>query len=351
MRIFFLNQIKHFVKRLMARKFILTISNAFKSCAEAILSFPDFIKKQSTRFVKDLYQLRYNLNNLAESNMNLGIYHLRCRNYNDAIFRFKLVDKFLDPNNKLANYWLGWAYFMKLDYKKSIICLEKAGDADEVSLLPFVKSIDNVTFIPPEIHLMHREIIADVIVDKYTSADENIVLELVGEFNSQAQNLPEEYKILELGANIGILGDEINKRMQESFKLTGVEISEKMITLQSECFPEKALYDRVVHSSVESFLAKESEKYDVIYSLEGFATSLDLKNIFESVFSVLNEGGYFAFIGRIDRKNCLTPNLLEFAYTSQYIKDALSASGFRILSTKDFSLEIKNNYSIFVCNK
>jgi SAM-dependent methyltransferase len=351
MRIFFVNQIKHFVKRLMARKFFLAISNACKSCVTTILSFPAFIKKQMLRGINDLHQLRYNLKNIKESNMNLGVYHLRCRNYNDAIFRFKLVDKFLDPNNKLANYWLGWTYFMKLDYKKSIICLDKAGDADEVGLLSFVKSIDNVVSIPPEIYTMHRDIIADLIVDKYTSEDENLLFELVNEFNSQAQNLPEEYKILELGANIGILGDEINRRMQESYKLTAVEISEKMIALQPECFPERALYDRVVQSSAESFLANEDTKYDVVYSLEGFATSLDLKNIFRSVFSVLNERGYFAFIVRIDKQNQLSPDLLEFAYTLQYIKDVLNESGFKILSMKDFSLEIKNNYSIFVCNK
>ncbi|CAN0560438.1 unnamed protein product, partial [Ectocarpus sp. 12 AP-2014] len=43
--------------------------------------------------------------------------------------------------------------------------------------------------------------------------------------------------------------------------------------------------------------------------------------------------------------------LLEFAYSPQYLKDTLKETGFKILSVKDFSLEIKNNYSIFVCTK
>jgi len=335
----------------MARKMFLTISNLFKSFISTIIYIPTFVKNQISNIKNELHRLRYNLQNLAESNMDLGIYHLRCRNYNDAIFRFKLVDKFLDPGNKLASYWLGWAYFMKLNYKKSIESLTKAGELDEVGLLDFVKSIDTVTSIPSAIHVMHRDIMTEIIVDQYVNKDGNLIIELISAFNSQAQNLPEEYSILELGANIGMLGDEINKRMQDSYKLTGVEVSEKMIDLQSECFPDSKLYDKVENSSVESFLDSKSDKYDVVYSLDGFATNMDLKKIFANVFSTLNSKGYFAFAVKTDKQNRLSAKSLEFVYNSQYVKGSLEESGFKILSIQEFSLEIKNNYSIFVCTK
>lgn len=335
----------------MARKFFLKTSNIFKSFFSTLISTPTFFRKQVARIGNEFLKLRYNLGNLADSNMDLGIYHLRCRNYNDAIFRFKLIDKFLDPNNKVAYYWLGWTYFMKQDYKNSIIYLTKAEEEDKVELLSFVKSIDNITSIPSEIYSMHRDIIADIAVDKYVSEEDNITLELVTEFNSQARNLPEEYSILELGANIGMLGNEIKLRMQESYQLTGVEISEKMIDLQPRCFPEIQIYNRIMNSPVDTFLASEKNKYDVVYSLDGFATEIDLKKIFASVFSVLNSSGYFAFAVRTDKKNQLSSKFLEFAYNTDYVKESLSESGFEVLSTKDFSLEIKNNYSIFVCTK
>lgn len=127
------------------------------------MSVPNFFKQQFMKITDDTKKLRYKLKNLAESNLDLGVYHLRCRNYNDAIFRFKLVDQFLDPDNKLANYWLGWTYFMKQDYNKSIVCLTKAEDVDEIGLLSFVKSIDSATSIPSTIHSMHRDIIARAI--------------------------------------------------------------------------------------------------------------------------------------------------------------------------------------------
>ena len=335
----------------MARKYFSSISNLFKSSISCVMSIPNFFRRQFMKITDDIKKLRYKMGNLAESNLDLGVYHLRCRNYNDAIFRFKLVDRFLDPDNKLANYWLGWTYFMKQDYKKSIVCLTKAGEVDEIGLLSFVKSIDIVTSIPPEIHSMHLDVIAEIIVDKYVTEEENLIIELVSEFNNQAKDLPEEYSILELGANIGILGDEIHKRMQESYTLTGVEISDKMIELQPQCFPDSKPYDGVINSPIETFLEKEINLYDVVYSLDGFATNIDLKKIFTSVFSVLDTNGYFAFVVRTDKQNSLSAKLLEFAYSPQYIKDVFKETGFEILSVKDFSLEIKNNYSIFVCTK
>lgn len=188
-------------------------------------------------------------------------------------------------------------------------------------------------------------------MDKYVTEEQNLIIELVSEFNDQAKNLPEEYSILELGANIGMLGDEIHKRMQESYDLTGVEISDKMIELQPQCFPDSKPYDDMINSSIEEFLGEEVNLYDVVYSLDGFATNIDLKKIFTSVFSVLNTNGYFAFVVRADKQNGLSAKLLEFAYSPQYVRGMLEEAGFEILSAKDFSLEIKNNYSIFVCTK
>lgn len=335
----------------MTRKYFSIISKVFRAFFARLISLPNFLKQQFARIIEDYKKLRYKLSNLAESNLDLGVYHLRCRNYNDAIFRFKLVDKFLDPHNKLANYWLGWSYFMKQNYRQAINYLARAEDIDEIGLLPFIKSIDNATYIPSAIHAMHRDIIADIIIDKYITKEENLIIELVSEFNNQAKNLPEEYSILELGANVGMLGDEIHKRMQESYTLTGVEISEKMIELQLECFPNSKPYDGMINSPVEEFLEREINLYDVVYSLDGFSTNADLKKIFSNVFSVLNINGYFAFIVKIDKQNSLSNKFLEFAYSTRYVKDTLKEAGFKILSVKDFSLEIKNNYSIFVCTK
>jgi len=335
----------------MIRNLFSSMVNVTKSFFSGIIRFPTFIKNQTHRLTEEFGNLHYRLNNMASSNMELGIYHLYSRNFRDAIFRFKLVDKFLDPDNKVANYWLGWVYFLKGSCKKSIIHLTKAADEDRVNLLAFVKSIDSATSIPDEIHEIHRGIVAELFIDKFISETENLPKHLVLALTESITNLPEEYSILELGSNIGFLGYEINKRMQESYTITSVEISNTMIKLQSACFPEQKLYDEVLHSPINEFLKQTNQQYDVICSLDGFAFEANLKNIFNSVFSILKSGGYFAFAVRSSANNTLSGKLLEFAHNNRQITDQLTQTGFNILSSKEIPLEIKNNYSIFVCTK
>ena len=341
------------------RTFILNQSNAIiiminfvKSFFTDIAKFPNFIKNNFSQLWDYFYNLRYKLKHMKESNMELGLYHLRNRNWNDAIFRFSLVDRFLEPGNKLANYWLGWAYLLKKDHKKSIIHLEKAGSEDKIGMLAFVKAIDFTQYVPTEIYALNRDIMADIFIDKFASEIENIPQNLVVELNEAiTESLPEEYTILELGSNIGLLGNELNKRMQESCKITGVEISAEMIKNQSAYFPERNIYDRVIQAPIDEFLEKSVDKYDVICSLDGFTFFSNLENIFKTTFSKLHPGGYFAFAVHSAPKNSFSSKTLEFVYSSKQLRGQLIESGFNILVAKEFTIEIKNNYSIFVCSK
>ena len=349
MRTFFLNQINIF--RFMGNNIFSGIKNTTKSFLLAILGLPTFIKNQIQWLKNEFVTLREKLKNVSASNMKLGIFHLRSGNYRDAIFRFKLVEKYLDPNNKSACYWLGWVYFLKQDYKNSIINLIKSGDEDDVNLLQFVKSIDTVQYVPVQIYALYRDIKASNFIDKIASDIYDIPKTLVLELNEAITSLPEEYYILELGSNVGVLGYEITKRMQEKFYLTSTEVSSEMIDLQTSFYPNQELYDKVLQISADEYLLKTKQKYDIVCSLDGFAFTSDLKAIFQNVFSVLNQDGYFAFAVRSTQKNSFSNKLLEFSYNNVQVLNVLEEIGFKVLFSKEFNLEIKNNYSIFVCRK
>ena len=325
--------------------------NIIKSFFSGIVKLPKWIRTQISKIKREFSSLHYHLNNITTSNMDLGIYHLYNRNYGDAIFRFKLIDKFLSPNDKEANYWLGWVYLLKSNYKKSIIHLDKAGEEDQINLLSFVKSIDSNKSVPNTVHQIHRDMVADLFIDKFVSDTINLPKQLVLELSEAINKLPEEYSILELGSNIGILGYEINKRMQDKFTLTSVEISQSMIKLQPICFPEQKLYDEILHTPVSIFLKESKKKYDVICSMYGFAFEADLQNIFDNILLLLQPSGYFAFAVKSSANNTLSNKTLEFSYKHEHLKEQLVKSGFQILVAKEFSLGIKNNYSIFVCTK
>jgi SAM-dependent methyltransferase len=344
MRTFSPNQTN--ISRFMGNNILLGIKNTIKSFFKYICELPTFVKNQIQRLKSEFTTLHQKLKNISDSNIELGIYHLKNGNYRDAIFRFKLVEKYLDPNNKLACYWLGWAYLLKQDYKSSIVNLTKAEGEDKVNLLEFVKTIDTAGYVPMPIHELYRDIKASSLVSKFASDAYDIPKMLILELNAAISSIPEEYNILEIGSNVGLLAYEINKRMQEKFYLTATEISEQMIKLQK---PD--LYDKVLQVSVNEFLLKTKQKYDIVCSLDGFAFASDLSTIFHNVFFVLNQGGYFAFLVRSSQKNSFSNIMLEFSYNNKQLLNLLKETGFEVLSSKEFTLEIKNNYSIFVCKK
>jgi predicted TPR repeat methyltransferase len=217
--------------------------------------------------------------------------------------------------------------------------------------LQFVKSIDNIQYVPAQIHALYRDIRASNFIDKIQSNMYDIPKTLVLELNEVITLLPEEYNILELGSNVGLLGYEISKRMQESFYLTATEVSAEMIDLQKNFYPDQELYDKVLQVSVDEYLVKTKQKYEVICSLDGFSFTSDLRTIFQKVFSALNDGGYFAFAVRSSQNNSFSNKLLEFSYNNTQLFNSLREIGFEVLSSREFNLEIKNNYSVFVCKK
>ena len=103
---------------MMAQGIFSKLVDYIKAGFAFVLRIPNLLKDQFFAIRENAARLRYNLKNFTETNINLGIYHLNNQNYNDAIFRFILVDKFLRPNDPFVNYWTGWAYFLKKNIRK-----------------------------------------------------------------------------------------------------------------------------------------------------------------------------------------------------------------------------------------
>jgi len=336
----------------MVRRIFSTLFNYIKCFFEFILNFPKFIKKHYHAFWQNLHNLKYNLKNLVEANTKLGIYHLNNQNYNDAIFRFKLVDRFFKPQDPLVHYWLGVGYFFKRNYPKALIHLEQGKNEDRLGLISFVRNIDNVSKIPNQIYEMHRGITAGSFAHRFDNKkDYNLPKDLIFQLFNVMEDLPKEYSILDLGSNVGLLGPEIQKRMDDGFSLTGVEISKVMIDLQATCFPE-VKYNEMINSSPEEFLLKgNKKKYNIIVSLDGFASNTDLNIIFSKIHDTLVIGGYFVFAVKASPEMRFDEKYLEFSYSKDYIDNVLQQSKLKILTWLEIELAIKNNYFIFVCKK
>ena len=341
----------------MISETFLGIKNTVKSFFNFLKLLPAHIKNLIANGRNELTSLRLKLNNISESNLKLGVSHLENGNYNDAIFRFKLVEKYFDPNNKEACYWLGMTYLLKNNYKDSIIYLQKAVDIDKINLLQFVQSIDNTIKIPVEIYIQLRDVTSGKFLKKYIEKfidnNNNIPKMLISELNKNITSLPQNYNILDLGSNFGLLAYEIHKRMPDNFELTGIEVS------PMTCKYEYKLYNKSLKSFHKSlgtifpheYLSHDAQKYDIICSLNGFSTQLDLRDILHTIYLKLNEGGYFAFSIDTAPENHFSKKSLEFSYNIDYLNNLLKETGFNVLSTIEFNVEKNNNCSIFVCMK
>ncbi len=257
----------------------------------------------------------------------------------------------MSKNNKIVSKYLGLSYFFKNNYQNAAYYLTKAGVEDKLGLLNFISNIDNIEFVPDKIYKYNRSKKVKSFISKFNSDTINIPQNLILEFNKAASDLPAQYTILELGSNIGLLGYEINKRMQDEYIIYSTEISKEMINLQTDLFQGQQFYDIVLTESVKTYLADNSQKYDVIFSLDGLSNIKNLQSIFANISSTLNNNGYFAFCLRTSKNAEFSRDLLEFSYDIDQISKNLLETGFKILSFKNFNLENKNNYTIFVCKQ
>jgi SAM-dependent methyltransferase len=294
---------------------------------------------------------RSNLRDMTGTNIELGKFHLRCGNYTDAIIRFLLVTKYLDRGNKVANYWLGWTYFLKNNHRKALIALEQSEIQNDVDLYNFIRDIDNISEVPSDIHRMYRDIKATVFIDKFASESVNISVQAITEFNKLVTGLPEHYSILELGCNIGLLGLEIRKRMQESFDLKGVETSAELIKLQSLYSRTDETYDEIIQSDIIEFLEYDKTSYDIIMSIDGLSSSSNPEKVLSLIADHLNSGGHFLIIFKTSAITKFVEKYLEYSYNNQTIVKIFEQLDLKLNSQLKINLEIKNNYSIFMGTK
>ncbi len=80
--------------------------------ADHIDKLSDFVANKYQDLTKETKTIKHKLNNLPETNYNLGLKHLENGNLADAIFRFKFINRFW-PGNQDAHYYLAYCLYLK----------------------------------------------------------------------------------------------------------------------------------------------------------------------------------------------------------------------------------------------
>lgn len=296
-------------------------------------------------FLSDIKAVKGKMKNLAQTNFDLGLMHLRSGNLYDAGLRFRIV-AYLDPEFYQAYYQWGRALIQSKQ-------IERAKDK-------LAQALEIKPDYPEAKYLLAT-------LDK-TSTIDVIPLPLIAEyFDYQAENYNQRYlgdlkyqghdqlfdaviastgqgarkDVLDLGCGTGLCG-RIFRQQRFANKLVGVDVSESMLDIARQLTIDgTAVYTTLVHKSVNDYLKETVEEFDVISAGLVFNYVGDLKESFESVQKVLKTGGVFAFSLEKDTAETgfhILPNLERFVHSKAYIQELIKQQGWEEISIDEVQL-------------
>lgn len=316
-----------------------------------VRNIPLSYNNQKIFFTKQIDILRYKLRNLRQVNIDLGMYHMKMGNFNDAILRFKLIDKFLSPSDPTVLYLLGWCYFYKKNYVQSLSNLLLAKEMDTIGFASFLQSYASVDTIPSGVWQKYRELNVQAENKKWESKNLNIPRLFVKELCNSVEQLPERCQILDLGTSIGFVGSEMNQILSQNYYLTGVEDVEWMTNSDAFLKHDKSIYNLMHKQTIQEFLNTDTQQYDIITSLCSFGFSKNLHQYFVQIHRLLKLSGYLAVLLPTAHATKLNIDICSFEYNRSDVEEQLKLAGFEIVSINEWTLNKLSTYTMFIARK
>lgn len=292
------------------------------------------------------------MKNFYKTNLDLGLYHLRLGNLNDAIMRLKIVDKFIAPHDSEANYWLGWAYFLKNNHSKALYHLQISHEKDADILKNFIKNYNSAIEIPRKIWKDYKDLTTHIEMQKAGEYVANLPQEFVQNLFETMQELPKECSMLDLGCSSGFIGAIIDRKLQKNYHLTGVDDREEMLENARRLREDKrCVYDELKCSSIEEFLQANGIKFDIVISFNTLNFSRNLEHYFKQIYGAIKAKGYFALMLLAGDETGWHPLKSEFIYSETDIAKQLKLAEFDLIGIKEWKLKGITRYITFICKK
>ena len=312
----------------------------FKRKAESIsgsfVGFREFIKNTWSRLLVFSKEALQKINNLSETNMNLGLYYYYSGHFNDAAMRFTLLSWF-GSNAAKSNYNLGRCYYMLGQDKKAAKYLQKslAAKDDLTESKYFLQKIDDPTSVSsiPSVLIAERFDFSDPKDDIFDEKPQNFLLNSIKPYFN---NSP--LSVLELGCSSGTLGKVLRQYVAHCY-LEGVDISAKMIEQTRDLKTEgRMVYNNLSRAEIGEFLQDCKIKYDIIVSKGVFGHLGLSRQILHLCREILKPQGILVFFAS-KAKGYLQfmPYRDKFSYSTDYLTNAANEAQFSVLNIKDVS--------------
>lgn len=323
-----------------------------------IYTFSKIIKEFKNKLINFIHINQNKIINLEKTNFNLGLYHFRTHNLNDAILRFKIV-LLLNKNNSDAYYHLARCQFLKDQKEKAHEflnkCLKISPAHKEAKF--FLKFLDKNSIID-EIPIS----IIKEYFDKYAT-EHGEELDIKQGYFLPTDLAETTYKhkknasyILDLGCGMGITGFEFKKKYPDA-ELIGVDISQQMLKqLQlKQQNQDSKYYKSLINTEIEQYLLKTKKKFDIVigclslhYNSSIFKNLTQIKSILaaEGVISLAVEKNSIS-----KEEVALNYEHENFFYSKIYLEKEIKKSGLIILDIIETSIRNDKTALICVCKK
>lgn len=324
--------------------------------------FSDKFKHLTGRGKHEYAIARVKMKDLAKTNYELGMFHFRRGNIDDAKLRFRIT-RWINPNYWGGYYGMGLCLHQEYEYelanpdeeKKQTFfqsLFQKKIDKKQESIENLRKALE----LNPDIEEAHYVLAVlgqkttpvrvpnRVITATFDAAAENYNADYVGNYNYRGhiqvfeavnpllpQGVP--VSILDVGCGTGLCGQLFRENNASTASIVGVDISEAMIQQARELkFTYKPVYDALETKDYRRYLdeRKGNARFALIVAADSLQYSRELVDVLKQFRDVLQSEGLIAFVVPLAAEGDVKFEAQQqsFNYSPAYITAQLQQAGF-----------------------
>lgn len=310
-----------------------------------------------------IYASLAKLSNLKETNEKLALYHYDHQNLTDAIFRFRMLQKFAP---KVSNeFFLGRLYLEKRDLPNAMIHLsnylaskdkEWTNEAEYCLKIAKGKQAE-ITSIPTYIILHSYTQFANIYIAALAKGNAQPTTSILFQtFHLLiAARFSKKYiKICDIGCSDGTVGFLCRKNYSID-KLLGVEIVDILVDYaqkrKNDAIPT---YDEVIDDDFNNCYDKIGKDYDLIIADDWITLYPDIDHFGKMMDKIISASGVivFTFTENPQVTNfALSPATEQFEFNSDYVRQKLIENKMNILAESDVEYDVVIKSKLFILEK
>jgi predicted TPR repeat methyltransferase len=303
-----------------------------------------------------IQEAKHKCSNLAQTNYELGIFHLKKNHFYDAKLRFRIALFF---NKNYAEAYYQWGYCLALEGKKDLS----------------VKYLKQALALKP--HFAEAEYIMAVLIDHVTPT--SIPLSIIQDYFDDFSKIEHSYldyhaslthshfvsellenispdtavDILDIGCGDGAVGQMLQSKLKIR-TLTGIDISAGMLSqARSKNSFERPSYDLLSAEDYCEYLGKNQQKYNLIVASLSLPYNASLTNNLQLCAYNLTSDGILVFSVEESLADdvALAKDKKSFCYSKRYIDGEVASAKLKIKTMKSVVIDDELSVLIYICSQ